>query len=76
MWILPKDTVVVAKKLKNVKKGEWFTLKPIEEPKANQVWIKGHYERSEKKYSCYNFDDVCKERFFKSDKIVYCEFYF
>lgn len=76
MWILPKDTVVVAKKLKNVKSGEWFTLKPIEEPKANQVWIKAHYVRSEKKYSCYNFDDINKERFFKSDKIVYCEFYF
>ena len=28
-------------KLKNLKKGDYFTLKPIEEPTGDQVYIKG-----------------------------------
>lgn len=36
-------------KLKDIKKGEYFTLKPIAEPKESQVYIKEEYDRSEKK---------------------------
>lgn len=65
-----------AKKIKDLKKGEWFTLKPIEEPAGMQVYVRGNYERSGKKYSCYKWADVNTERFFKGDKVVYVGFTF
>ena len=65
-----------AKKIKDLKKGEYFTLKPMEEAKESQVYIRGDYERSSKRYSCIRFDDMCKERFFKGDKEVYVDFEF
>ena len=37
-------------KLKELKQGDWFTLKPIEAPKESQVYIRGEYDRTEKKY--------------------------
>ena len=45
-----------------LKKGDWFTLKPIAEPKDSQVYEKGDYDRSEKKYSCGRRDDISYER--------------
>ena len=36
-------------KIKELKKGEFFTLKPTNEPKENQVFIRGDYDRSMKK---------------------------
>lgn len=62
--------------LKDVINGEFFTLKPIGNPKESQVYVKGVYDRKEKKYSCHKFSDVNDERFFKSDKIVYTDFTF
>lgn len=65
-------------KLKNLKKGDYFTLKPIEEPTGDQVYIKGDFVRVEKlnKYSCSKFNDICSERFLKGDTIVYTDFIF
>lgn len=63
-------------KLKDLKKGEFFTLKPIEEPKESQVYIKGEYDRSEKKYDCGKFSDISYSRLIKGDKEVYTEFTF
>lgn len=48
-----------------LKKGDWFTLKPIAEPKDSQVYEKGEYDRSEKKYSCGRRDDISYERMLK-----------
>lgn len=62
--------------IKELKKGEYFTIKPIAEPKESQVYVRGEYDRSEKKYSCYKFSDICAERFFKGDKEIYTEFIF
>ena len=62
--------------VKELKKGDYFTLKPIEEPKESQVYVRGEYDRSEKKYSCYKFSDVNAERFYKGDKEVYTDFIF
>lgn len=66
-----------------IKKGRFFTLNFHEfnaetecEVKDTQVWIRGEYDRSTKRYSCTNFADFCKERFFKGDKIVYGDLYF
>lgn len=65
-----------AKKIKDLKNGEYFTLKAIEEPSEKQVWVKGDYERSEKKYSCTKFSDICHENFMKGDRIVFVGFTF
>ena len=62
--------------LKELKKGEWFTLKPIEYPKESQVYVRGDYEKSEKKYSCIKWSDINSERFLKGTTIVYTEFIF
>ena len=63
-------------KLKELKKGEYFTIKPLENPKESQVYIRGEYDRSEKKYDCGRFDDISYLRYFKGDKEVYTEFTF
>ena len=64
------------KKLKDVKIGEWFTLKPIEYPTEKQVYIKGEYDRSEKKYDCGKWCDISASRYLKGDKVVYVDFTF
>lgn len=64
------------KQIKDLKKGEYFTLKDVECPEENIVWVRGDYERSSKKYSCYKFSDISRERFFKGDKEVYTDFTF
>ena len=63
-------------KIKDLKKGEWFTFKNVEYPTAKQVWIRGHYDRATKTYSVCCFDDVNKERFVKANKEVFTEFIF
>lgn len=59
---------MAAIKLKDLKPGEFFTLKPIEEPKESQVYIRAEYDRTERKYwaqkdedmiSYYRVCDVC-----------------
>ena len=68
--------MVKAVKIKDLKKGEWFTLKPIDEPKESQVYIRGDYDRTEKKFCCDKFSDISVWRLFKGDKVVYTDFYF
>lgn len=62
--------------IRELKKDEWFTLKPIEEPKESQVFIRGEYDRSERKYDCSKFSDYCSTRWFKGDRVVYIGFTF
>ena len=62
--------------IRELKKGQYFTLKPIAEPKESQVYIRGDYDRSTKKYSCGRFDDISYEKELKADKIVYTDFVF
>lgn len=63
-------------KLKELKQGDWFTLKPIENPKESQVYIRGEYDRTEKKYDCGKFSDISYSRLLKGDTEVYTEFTF
>lgn len=63
-------------KIKDLKVGDYFTLKDYEEPKESQVYVRGEYDRSSKTYSCCKFSDIAAERFFKGDKEVYIDFYF
>lgn len=65
-----------AVKLSTLKKGDFFTLKPIEEPANHQVYVRDDYDRSLRKYDCYKFSDVSQYRSFKGDKIVYIDFFF
>lgn len=63
-------------KLKELKIGEYFTLKPLENPTENQVYIRGRYDCSYKKYDCGKFSDISYSRMFSGNKEVYTEFTF
>lgn len=62
--------------LKNVKNGDYFTLRPIEYPKYSQVYVRCDYCRAEKKYEVYKWYDVNDFRFMRGDRIVYVDFIF
>ena len=62
--------------LKDLKRGEFFTLKEAENPEEKIIWVKGEYDRTEKKYSCYKFSDVCHESFKKGTAKVWTDFTF
>lgn len=69
-------------KIKDVKKGEFFVIKPDcvneygEVIQGSKVFIRGDYCRELRKYSAIRFNDICDERMFKGDKIVYIDFIF
>lgn len=46
------------KLLKDLKKGEFFTRKPIENPKETQILVKGKYDRRWKKYEAIHLSYV------------------
>ena len=63
-------------KLKELKKGEYFTRKAVEYPTEKQVWVRGSYDRSTKKYDCWRFDDVCISTEIPGNKEVFTDFIF
>lgn len=63
-------------KLKELAIGEYFTLKPLENPTENQIYIRGKYDRTYKKYDCGKFSDISYSRMFSGNKEVYTEFTF
>jgi hypothetical protein len=63
-------------KLKELKKGDFFTKKDIENPSFNQVFVKGDYDRSLRKYEIYRFSDVNACAFMAGDKEVFTDFTF
>ena len=62
--------------VKDLKRGDFFTVKPIENPTEKQVYIRGDYDRSTKKYTCTRFDDICTTRDFPGSKTVFTDFTF
>lgn len=62
--------------LKELKKGAFFTRKPVAEPTEHQVFIRGDYDRETKKYECSRFDDVNDTILLKGRTTVYTEFVF
>lgn len=63
-------------KIRELKKGDFFTRKPLADPKDSQVWIRGDYDRSEKKYECVNFADANRFCYLKGDAQVYTDLVF
>ena len=62
--------------IRELKKGEFFTKKPIDAPRESQVWIRGEYDRAEKKYECTRFDDASASCYLKGEKEVFTDFVF
>ena len=56
------------KKIRDLKKDEYFTLRQFEEPKESQVWVMDGYDRAERKWYAYKFADVNDGRYFNGDK--------
>ena len=63
-------------KLKELKIGDYFTLKSYSEPTEKQVYIRGEYDRAEKKFECGKFSDISYSRLLKGDTEVYTDFTF
>lgn len=62
--------------LRELKKGDYFTRKPLENPKDSQVFVKDDYDRTEKKYCCIRFSDISSCIMLKGDTEVYTDFTF
>ena len=63
-------------KLRELRQGNYFTLKEIQYPTMSQVWVKDYYDRSERQFWCHRYDDVNEGRFVSGDRIVYVDFIF
>lgn len=63
-------------KLRELKHGDFFTLKSFsgKTPTDKQVYIKGDYDRSSRKYDCGRADDISYSRLFKADTEIYTDF--
>ena len=70
----PEDWEFTAVPLRSLKKGTWFTIKPIAYPNDNQVYIKDDFDRELKKFMCGRCDDISYSTYFKGDKLVYTDF--
>lgn len=62
--------------IRQLKKGDFFTKKPIENPTENQVFIRGDYDRSTKKFKCCRFNDINSVSYLDGDKEIFTEFTF
>lgn len=63
-------------KIKDLKKGAFFTRKQVENPKGSQVYIRGEFDREQKKYECVRWDDASRFIYLKGDTEVFTEFTF
>ena len=63
-------------KVKELKKGDFFTKKSISDPKENQVWIRGEYVRGMKKYECIRFSDANSFCYLPGNDPVFVDFCF
>ena len=63
-------------KIKELKKGDFFTKKELDSPKDSQVWIRGDYDRSSKRYECQRFDDASSFCYLPGTKEAFTGFVF
>lgn len=64
------------KLIKDLKKGEYFILNPVEEPQESQVWVRGEYIPQTKAYSTHKWSNTNHEVLRKGNKEVYIGFTF
>jgi hypothetical protein len=67
---LPKQIGMTSTRLRNLKKGEIFRLNVDNKP-FGPFYVRGHFDRSTKRYSIHKFDDVNAERFVFGGKAVW-----
>ena len=60
------------KALRDVKPGEYFKRKPD----ARAVFVRGAYDRSSKRISATDFDDICRELLLRPETPVFVGFTF
>ena len=53
--------------MREVREGELFVLKPT----SNIVYTRNHYDKSTRSFSASDTSDMMRERFFKSNKLVW-----
>ena len=63
-------------KIKDLKKGDFFTRKAIDVPTEKQVFIRGDYDRAQRKYECQRFDDISACIYLKPETDVHTDFIF
>lgn len=65
-------------KLKDIGKGEYFARKSLGEQEArpSQIYVKGDYDQSSKKYWCGRWNDISSGIELKGDTEVYQDFIF
>lgn len=63
-------------KLSTLRRGEYFIKKRVLFPSDSQVWVRGEYDRTERKYEIYRFDDVNRTAYLRGDTQVYTDFIF
>jgi len=63
-------------KVKELKRGEFFTKKSNPSPLDSQVWVRGDYDRSAKKYECHRYDDVNTFCYLSGAREVYTDLIF
>ena len=63
-------------RIKDLKQGEFFTLKPIAHPNERQVFVRREYDRSERKYWAQRWSDISDGKYIKGDTRVYTDFIF
>lgn len=58
--------------------GEYFCLKSQGEKEVpeTKVWVRGEYDKTEKKYEIHRFDDVNHTRFVKGSTPAFLDFIF
>ena len=63
-------------KVEELKKGDFFTKKPVKPLTNPRVWIRGDYDRSQHRYECQSFDDASEFCYLPGDKDVSVDFTF
>lgn len=61
-------------KLSELKKGEYFTLRPYEKPEPRCVYIKGVFDRKKNRYDCERYSEIGSSHLFRSNTTVYTDF--
>ena len=62
--------------MKELRKGDFFTLRAIEDPAPSQVYIRGEYDRTERKYWAQKFSDISDGKYIDGNREVYINFEF